>query len=109
MQSGFHRKPDCIFAWFIDGDTIMNYNIRDVRNEYIRWERRRMQMKELERSNRVAMIAHGVINACMLFISVIGFVEHAVSAPVLVVLMLLGIIPVLAEFIFGRGIMRPKL
>ena len=31
-------------------------------------------MKELERSNRVAMIAHGVINACMLFISVIGFV-----------------------------------
>ena len=56
-------------------------------------------MKELERSNRVAMIAHGVINACMLFISVIGFVEHIVSAPVLVVLMLLGIIPVLAEFI----------
>ena len=43
-------------------------------------------MKELERSNRVAMIAHGVINACMLFISVIGFVEHTVSAPVLVVL-----------------------
>ena len=99
MQSGFHRKPDCIFVWFIDGDTIMNYNIRDVRNEYIRWERRRMQMKELERSNRVAMIAHGVINACMLFISVIGFVEHIVSAPVLVVLILLGIIPVLAEFI----------
>ena len=58
-----------------------------------------MQMKELERSNRVAMIAHGVINACMLFISVIGFVERTVSAPVLVVLMLLGIIPVLAEFI----------
>ena len=56
-------------------------------------------MKELERSNRVAMIAHGVINACMLFISVIGFVEHTVSVPVLVVLMLLGIIPVLAEFI----------
>ena len=41
-----------------------------------------MQMKEMERSNRVAMIAHGVINACMLFISVIGFVEHTVSAPV---------------------------
>lgn len=60
-------------------------------------------MKELERSNRVAMIAHGVINACMLFISVIGFVEHAVSAPVLVVLMLLGIIPVLAEFILEEG------
>ena len=58
-----------------------------------------MQMKEMERSNRVAMIAHGVINACMLFISVIGFVEHTVSAPVLAVLMLLGIIPVLAEFI----------
>lgn len=58
-----------------------------------------MQMKELERSNRVAMIAHGVINASMLFISVIGFVEHTVSVPVLVVLMLLGIIPVLAEFI----------
>ena len=38
-------------------------------------------MKELERSNRVAMIAHGVINACMLFISVIGFVEHTVSVP----------------------------
>ena len=56
-------------------------------------------MKELERSNRVAMIAHGVINACMLFISVIGFVEHTVSVPVLVVLLLLGIIPVLAEFI----------
>ena len=56
-------------------------------------------MKELERSNRVAMIAHGVINACMLFISVIGFVEHTVSAPVLAVLLLLGIIPVLAEFI----------
>ena len=56
-------------------------------------------MKELERSNRVAMIAHGVINACMLFISVIGFVEHTVSALVLAVLMLLGIIPVLAEFI----------
>lgn len=35
----------------------------------------------------------------MLFISVIGFVEHTVSVPVLVVLMLLGIIPVLAEFI----------
>ena len=86
MQSVFHRKPDCIFVCFIDGDTIMNYNIRDVRNEYIRWERRRMQMKELERSNRVAMIAHGVINACMLFISVIGFVEHTVSAPVLGVL-----------------------
>ena len=33
MQSDFHRKPDCIFAWFIDGDTIMNYNIRDVRND----------------------------------------------------------------------------
>lgn len=99
MQSGFHRKPDCIFVWFIDGDTIMNYNIRDVRNEYIRRERRRMQMKEMERNNRVAMIAHGVINACMLFISVIGFVEHTVSAPVLVVLILLGIIPVLAEFI----------
>ena len=33
-------------------------------------------MKELERSNRVAMIAHGVINACMLFISVIGFANH---------------------------------
>ena len=33
-------------------------------------------MKELERSNRVAMIAHGVINACMLFISVIGFVAE---------------------------------
>ena len=99
MQSGFHRKPDCIFVWFIDGDTIMNYNIRDVRNEYIRRERRRMQMKEMERNNRVAMIAHGVINACMLFISVIGFVEHIVSAPVLVVLILLGIIPVLAEFI----------
>lgn len=32
MQSDFHRKPDCIFAWFIDGDTIMNYNIMDVRN-----------------------------------------------------------------------------
>ena len=58
-----------------------------------------MQMKEMERNNRVAMIAHGVINACMLFISVIGFVEHTVSVPVLVVLMLLGIIPVLAEFI----------
>ena len=58
-----------------------------------------MQMKELERSNRVAMIAHGVINACMLFISVIGFVEHTVSAPVLAVLLLLGIIPVLTEFI----------
>ena len=85
--------------WFIDGDTIMNYNIRDVRNEYIRRERRRMQMKEMERNNRVAMIAHGVINACMLFISVIGFVEHTVSVPVLVVLLLLGIIPVLAEFI----------
>lgn len=99
MQSGFYRKPDCIFVWFIDGDTIMNYNIRDVWNEYSRRERRRIQMKELERSNRVAMIAHGVINACMLFISVIGFVEHIVSAPVLVVLMLLGIIPVLAEFI----------
>ena len=56
-------------------------------------------MKEMERNNRVAMIAHGVINACMLFISVIGFVEHTVSAPVLVVLILLGIIPVLAEFI----------
>ena len=56
-------------------------------------------MKEMERNNRVAMIAHGVINACMLFISVIGFVEHIVSAPVLVVLILLGIIPVLAEFI----------
>ena len=54
-------------------------------------------MKELERSNRVAMIAHGVINACMLFISVIGFVEHTVSAPVLAVLMLLGIIPVLGR------------
>ena len=99
MQSGFHRKSDCIFVWFIDGDTIMNYNIRDARNEYIRRERRRMQMKEMERNNRVAMIAHGVINACMLFISVIGFVEHTVSAPVLVVLILLGIIPVLAEFI----------
>ena len=56
-------------------------------------------MKELERSNRVAMIAHGVIDACMLFISVIGFAEHTVSALVLAVLMLLGIIPVLAEFI----------
>ena len=77
----------------------MNYNIRDVRNEYIRRERRRMQMKEMERNNRVAMIAHGVINACMLFISVIGFIEHTVSAPVLVVLILLGIIPVLSEFI----------
>lgn len=32
MQSGFYRKPDCIFVWFIDGDTIMNYNIRSVRN-----------------------------------------------------------------------------
>ena len=31
----FHRKPDCIFVCFIDGDTIMNYNIRDIRNEYI--------------------------------------------------------------------------
>ena len=30
-----------------------------------------MQMKEMERNNRVAMIAHGVINACMLFICVI--------------------------------------
>ena len=99
MQSGFYRKPDCIFVWFIDGDTIMNYNIRDLRNEYIRRERRRIQMKELERSNRVAMIAHGVINACMLFISVIGFINHTVSAPVLAVLMLLGIIPVLVEFI----------
>ena len=56
-------------------------------------------MKELERSNRVAMIAHGVINACMLFISVIGFVEHTVSVPVLVVLLLLGIIPVHEEII----------
>lgn len=28
----FHRKTDCIFVCFIDGDTIMNYNIRDVRN-----------------------------------------------------------------------------
>ena len=56
-------------------------------------------MKELERSNRVAMIAHGVINACMLFISVIGFANHTVSAPILAVLMLLGIIPVLAELI----------
>ena len=64
--------------WFIDGDTIMNYNIRDVWNEYIRRERRRMQMKELERSNRVAMIAHGVINACMLFISVIGLDRKSV-------------------------------
>lgn len=45
------------------------------------------------------MIAHGVIDACMLFISVIGFAEHTVSALVLAVLMLLGIIPVLAEFI----------
>ena len=99
MQSGFHRKSDCIFVWFIDGDTIMNYNIRDVRNEYIIRDRRRMQMKEMERSNRVAMIAHGVINACMLFISVIGFIEHTVSAPVLAVLILLGIIPVVAEFI----------
>lgn len=58
-----------------------------------------MQMKELERSNRVAMIAHGVINACMLFISVIGFANHTVSAPILAVLMFLGIIPVLAELI----------
>ena len=56
-------------------------------------------MKELERSNRVAMIAHGVINACMLFISVIGFANHIVSAPILAVLMFLGIIPVLAELI----------
>ena len=77
----------------------MNYNIRDVRNEYIIRDRRRMQMKEMERSNRVAMIAHGVINACMLFISVIGFIEHTVSAPVLAVIILLGIIPVVAEFL----------
>ena len=50
----FSQKTDCIFMWFIDGDTIMNYNIRDVRNEYIRRERRKMQMKEMERNNRVA-------------------------------------------------------
>ena len=56
-------------------------------------------MKEMERNNRVAMIAHGVINACMLSISVIGFIEHTVSAPVLAVLILFGIIPVVAEFI----------
>ena len=67
-------------------------------------------MKELERSNRVAMIAHGVINACMLFISVIGFVEHTVSAPVLVVLTASWNHTGSWQNLFvGRGIMRPKL
>ena len=56
-------------------------------------------MKELERSNRVAMISHCVIDICVLIISIAGFVNHTVTAPVLAVLMLLGIVPVLAEFI----------
>ena len=67
-------------------------------------------MKELERSNRVAMIAHGVINACMLFISVIGFVEHTVSVPVLAVLTASWDHTGSWQNLFvGRGIMQPKL
>ena len=59
-------------------------------------------MKELERSNRVAMISHSVVNTCMLIISLIGAANNAVSGPALAAMLVFGIGPVAAEWIFWK-------
>lgn len=59
-------------------------------------------MKELERSNRVAMIAHFAVNICMLIFGVAEFIRGAVGAPVLVLMLIFGLGPLVAEVIFWK-------
>lgn len=59
-------------------------------------------MKELERSNRVAMVSHFVVNICMLVISFIGAANNTVTTPALAAMLVFGIGPLLAELFFWK-------
>ena len=59
-------------------------------------------MKELERSNRVAMVSPFVVNICMLVIGFIGAANKTVTTPALIAMVVLGIGPLAAELFFWK-------
>ena len=59
-------------------------------------------MKELERSNWVAMVSHFAVNICMLIFGVAETVNGTVGAPVLVLMLIFGLGPLAAEVIFWK-------
>ena len=59
-------------------------------------------MKELERSNWVAMISHFVVNICMLIFCVAEVMNGTVKIPVMVLMVLLGAGPLILEVIFWK-------
>ena len=59
-------------------------------------------MRELERSNWVAMISHFVVNICMLIFCVAEALNGTVGGAVLALMVLLGVGPLVAEVIFWK-------
>ena len=59
-------------------------------------------MKELERSNWVAMVSHFVVNISMLVFCMAEVRNGTVGAPVLVLMLLFGLGPLAAEVVFWR-------
>ena len=59
-------------------------------------------MKELERSNWVAMVSHFVVNICMLVFCVAETGNGTVGIPLLVVMLVFGLGPLVAEVIFWK-------
>ena len=59
-------------------------------------------MKELERSNWVAMISHFVVNICMLIFCVAEAMNGTVKVPIMVLMVLLGAGPLILEVIFWK-------
>ena len=59
-------------------------------------------MKELERSNWVAMISHFAVNICMLIFCAAEVKNGTVGIPVLVLMLLFGFGPLIAEVIFWK-------
>lgn len=59
-------------------------------------------MKELERSNWVAMVSHFAVNICMLIFGVVETMNGAVGVPVLVLMLLFGLGPLIAEVGFWK-------
>ena len=59
-------------------------------------------MKELERSNRVAMISHFVVNISMLVFCVSEMINGTVNMPVFSLMLLLGLGPLAAEIVFWK-------
>ena len=59
-------------------------------------------MKELERSNWVAMVSHFVMNICMLVFCVAETRNGTVGIPLLVIMFVFGLGPLVAEVIFWK-------